>query len=195
MKKDKNSTKNFLVIYAIIIIIALVLITFVIPDDVFMWKYKDVELPDTGEVVEKREFVDYEIQKENLLNNNYDYDILLLDSMGSSTYEYKCEGSVRGDLETGTCSKPNSFSYTESTKDTEFKISTKYLNINEIFGLIEEIEPEVTKYQSSREYRYATSIKDLDTEVVVYTDYDNITKIEIRSAFMTYILKYSNIIN
>ncbi|HAB65966.1 MAG TPA: hypothetical protein DCE23_01230 [Firmicutes bacterium] len=193
-KKEKSSPKKFLIVYGIIILIALVFIVVIIPDDVFLLRYnKSAKILDNINKEKEKDFASYDDQKKALLNNNYDYEYVLLDSMGTVSYTYDCEGTKKGDLETGTCTKPSSFSYTESSKDSSFKISTKYLDVREIFELIKEEEPEITTHQSSREYLYKTKIDDLDSDITIYTDKDNITRIDISNAYMTYILKYSNI--
>mgnify|MGYP003317624954 FL=1 len=45
----------------------------------------------------------------------------------------------------------------------------------------------------SRIYTYKTSIEKLETDIIVTTDLDAITQIEISNAYMTYILKYNNV--
>lgn len=194
--KNKES-KNFLLIYGIIILIILLLIMFVFPDDLFMLKYKDLEIPEeaTKPQVEKKEFVPYEVMKNNLLNSSYEYEYVLLDSMGTKTYQYNCSGKMDKGIEVGTCTKPTSFSYTEKTKVEEFKISTKYLEVATILELIKNSEPKIDEYPDSKEYYYETMIEDLDTDVTIYTDLENITRVDISNAYMTYILKYSDIKN
>ncbi len=195
--KKNNDSKNFLLIYGIVIIIILVLIMFVFPDDLFMLKYKDIEIPEgaTKPQVEKKEFVDYEVMKNNLLMGSYEYEYVLLDSMGTVTYQYNCSGKVDKGIEIGTCTKPTNFSYTEKTKVEEFKISTKYLEVAAILELIKNSEPKIDEYPTSKEYYYKTKIEELDTDVNIYTDLENITRIDISNAYMTYILKYSDIKN
>lgn len=188
--------KKFVIIYLIIILVALILIMFVIPDSVFMQKYKNIKLPQIpttkNEPTTKKEFVDYEIQKENLKKNKYDYEYLLLDSTGSKTY--KCTGNINETIESGSCESPTRFSYTESTKTKEFSdIKINYLDPTYIFNLLEDIEAQITEYPTLREYQYTTSIDDLETEIVIYTDLNDITKIELSNVYMTYIIKYSNI--
>lgn len=182
--------KKFTIIYLIIILVILILIMFVIPDSVFMRKYKNIELPKTDTV--KKEFVDYETQKDNLKKNKYDYEYLLLDSTGSK--KYKCTGKIDETIESGTCESPTRFSYTESTKAESFSnIKINYLDPIYIFNLLEGTEAQITEYPTLREYQYTTSIDNLETEIIIYTDLNDITKIELSNVYMTYIVKYSNI--
>lgn len=184
--------KNFLIIYFIIIIISLVLIMFVIPDSFFMKKYEDIKLP-TAEKLPKKEFTDYEIQKEHILKKKFDYEYDLLDSMSSTSYTYECSGSIDETIESGSCILPEKVSYTEKNKQEVFKnIDINNLDVEYIFNMIKDVEPVETKYQTLREYNYNVKIKDLETEIIVHTDLDEITKIYISNAYMTYILKYSN---
>lgn len=185
-----KNRKKIVIIYLIIILIALVLIMFVIPDSVFMRKYKNIEIPQT--TTTKKEFIDYETQKDNLKKNKYDYEYLLLDSTGSK--EYKCTGKIDETVESGTCESPTRFSYTESTKAESFTdIKINYLDPTYIFNLLEGVEAQITEYPTLREYQYTTSIDNLETEIIIYTDLNNITKIELSNVYMTYVIKYSNI--
>lgn len=187
-----KENKKFLGIYAIIIIILLIAILFLIPDDVFMLKYKNLDLPEDLPKVEEKEFVDFEIQKEQLLSSNYDYKYLILDSMGKQTYKYKCSGSIIDNKEIGTCTSPEDFSYTETNKKDLFKISLEYLDIKNIYKLIEKENPIINKYPITREFRYTTMIEDLETDIVIYTNIENITRIDINNAYMTYVIEYDN---
>ena len=74
-----KESKNFLGIYAIVIIVLLVLIMFVLPDSFFSRKYEQnsqqfieankqaQEEREKLEAEKKKEFVDYEVQKEHIL--------------------------------------------------------------------------------------------------------------------------------
>lgn len=188
MKQNK-----VLVIYGIIIFIILIAIIFILPDSFFLKPYKNVDLPST--TVEKKEFVDYEEQKENLLKNKYDYEYLLLDSMGSKTYTFDCSGTMNETIESGTCKSQEMFSYTESNKQEVFsKINLDYVTPSYIFNLIKDVEPKETKYSTLREYKYDVTIEDLQTDIIIYTNLNEISKIEISNAYMTYIIKYSNVL-
>ena len=202
-----KESKNFLVIYAIVIIVLLVLIMFILPDSFFSRKYdqntqqfleaneKLKEEQERLEAEKKKEFVDYEIQKQNILNGNYDYKLLLLDSMGTETYTYQCEGKKTGNTESGSCTSPEVFSYTEQNKTQQFKkyIDPKYIEPTNIFELIKDVEPSVESHNLYREFTYKTKIKDLETKVLIQTTKDNISKIMIENTYMGYIINYSGV--
>ena len=42
-------------------------------------------------------------------------------------------------------------------------------------------------------YHYKTKIIDFDTDIIIYTNEETITKINITSGLLSYILKYSNV--
>jgi len=185
--------KKALTIYSLVILVALIAIMFLIPDSFFMKLYgKNIEKVKNQEII-KKEFTDYNTQQERLLKKKYQYEYELLDSLTDKTYYYKCTGNLNGEVESGSCTSPETISYTEKNKKERFKIDTKYTDIKNIFELIKDQKPEETKYQFRREYKYETKIKKLKTEIIVYTDIDNITKIEISNAYMTYIIKFSNV--
>ena len=202
-----KESKNFLGIYAIVIIVLLVLIMFILPDSFFSRKYdqntqqfleaneKLKEEQERIEAEKKKEFVDYEIQKQNILNGNYDYKLLLLDSMGTETYTYQCEGKKTGNTESGSCTSPEVFSYTEQNKTQQFKkyIDPKYIEPKNIFELIKDVEPSVESHNLYREFTYKTKIKDLETKVLIQTTKDNISKIMIENTYMGYIINYSGV--
>lgn len=182
--------KKFLILYFSIIIILLIIII-IIPDRFFTKKYDKLDISNQTET---KKFTDYEEQKKHLLNNNYNYEYLLLDSMGTETYNFSCTGQIKNEIESGSCTSPQEVSYTEKTKKEVFpELTLKYLNVEKIFSLIEDSEPEEIKYTSTREYIYKVEIEDLDTDITITTDLDEITKICLSNAYMTYILKYSNV--
>lgn len=185
--------KNLLIAYALIIFIALITIMFIIPDSFFLGKY-DTNIIEPKKDSGPKEFVDYETQKSNLMKNNFEYEYLILDSMRSKTYQYDCSGKINETIESGTCTSPEKFSYTEANKKESFsKINIDYLDPTYIFNLIKDITPEETKYPTLREYKYVTTIEDLETDIIVHTDLNEITKIEISNMYMQYIIKYNNV--
>lgn len=193
MKKKKISTRaKALIIYAIVVIIALIIILFVIPDSVFYkigGKKMNSDLPT---VVDN--FVSIEDAEKNLTKNKYSYEYTILDSIGTKSYSFKCQGTRNEDLESGTCTSPKKVSYTEKDKEKVFKeIQNEFLEPKKVFKLLKDIKPNITKYQSTREYEYKVSLDKLDTTITIETDKENITKIEIMNGYMSYILKYSNI--
>lgn len=184
---------KILIVYAIIVFIALIMIMFIIPDSFFLGKYNNTIItPEKNS--DPKNFIDYEIQKNNLMENKYEYDYLLLDSMGAGSYQYNCSGKKDETIESGTCTSPDKFSYTEANKKEAFsKINTDYIDATYLFDLIKDITPEETKYTTLREYKYVTTIEDLETDIIVHTDLNDIIKIEISNMYMQYIIKYNNV--
>ena len=205
-----NKRKKALTIYAIVIFIILIAILFIIPDSVFL-KFYPSKIPQiSGETnEEKKEFADYDKQKERLLNKEFDYEYVLLDSMNKKSYIYRCNGSVNKEKDNGFCTSHSTINkmdeedtsedqtipitYNEKNKKEELKIDISYLDPEVIFNLLKDVTPKETRNQTFREFNYKTKIKDLSTEIIVYTNLDNITKIEINNQYMNYIIKFSNI--
>lgn len=202
-----KESKNFLGIYAIIIIVLLIVIMFILPDSFFSRKYEQAsqqfidannkakEEREKIEAEKKKEFVDYEEQKQQILTGNYDYKLLFLDSMGTTSYTFQCTGTKTGKTESGSCSSPEAFSYTEKTKQEEFKkyIDPKYISADSIFELIKDVEPTVESHNLYREFTYKTKIKDLETKILIQTTKDNISKIMLENTYMGYILNFDNV--
>lgn len=179
-----------LAIYAVIIIIALIFIIFIAPDSLFTKKPDLDALP----VSDPIEFVDYEEQKENLKQNKYTYEYNILDSMSDTTYNYKCTGTINIDEEAGTCTQPEYITYDVSTKEEVYKnINKNFIDPAYIFNLVKDIEPELIKYQTYRDYTYNLEISGLDTKILIRTDVQNITEITIMNTYSQYHLKYSDI--
>lgn len=188
--------KKALIIYIVVLFIALMLIMFIIPDSFFLDNFNPEILNQSNqqEESEPKEFVDYETQKEHLMKNKFEYEYLLLDSMGSKSYQYNCSGKSTDTIESGTCTSPESFSYTETTKKEAFShINIDYLNPTYLFDMLKDTNPEETKYTTLREYKYTTTIEDLETEIIVHTNLNDITKIEISNMYMQYIIKYDKV--
>lgn len=192
MKKPNRKIK-FFIIYASILIVALALIMFIIPDSFFLRKYKNIELP-TQESPTKttpKEFVDYEVQKERLLKNNYSYEYSILDNKMNI---YKCQGTINNDLESGICTNPQKFTYTEKDKKQKFNnIDYKLLDISYIMNLIKDITPEERNFSTTREYLYQIQYNNLKTDITIFTDLENINKIEFDNAEVNYFINFSNI--
>jgi len=185
--------KKILTVYGIVIFIILIAIMFIIPDSAFLRLYsKNVEKIENQEKT-NREFIDYEIQKERILKKQFSYEYLLLDSLSDTTYKYNCSGKIDKDIESGTCTEPERLSYTEKNKKDTFKINIDYTDVTYLLDVIKNLKPKEIKYQTTREYTYKTTLGKLDTEIIIYTDLENITKIEISNKYMTYILKYSDV--
>jgi hypothetical protein len=189
-----STRKKALIVYGVVILVVLIAIMFIVPDSFYRKLYdKNIEKVKNQKII-KKEFIEYDIQKERLLKKQFKYEYEILDSLSDKTYHYKCSGNLNGELESGSCTDPERISYTEKTKKKSFKINTDYSDVNYLFNtLLKDVKPEETKYQTTREYLYKTKIKKLDTEIIVYTDLENITKIEISNTYMTYILKFGDI--
>ncbi len=191
---------KFLLVYGVVIVIALACILFVIPDSFFGAKYEKNykkyfgENTQTNNNENKVEFTDYEKQKKALLNGNYTYQYTILDSMGTKTYHFECKGTVTKDKENGSCTYPDTVSYTKESKSTVFnEIGTTYIDLKTIFNLIKDVKPSLTQQEKTRKYTYKIKIKDLDTEVIIITSTKEITQISINNQFMTYLLKYETV--
>ncbi len=184
-KKEKKE-KSFLFTYAIIIIVILIAIVFLVPDSVFLWKYKDIQIPEPEPT---EEFTDYEEQKEHLLKNKYDYSYKLL----VNDKYYTCSGKVNEELESGSCEEPSKFSYTEANKKKLFGFDIKYLDFQNINELIKDVEPEEAKYQTYREYNYKITRGKYETEIKITVSKKDIPKIEIYNAAIQDIIEYSNV--
>ncbi len=176
----------------IIGIILILFVMFLLPDSFFSSKYKNKTI-DNSNSPTKEEFTSYEEQIKNLQNNKYSFEYIILDTMGTKPYSYKCTGIINSTLESGNCEGDYVFSYTEENKKEKFKIDVKYLNVSNIFDLLKDIEPKETTYSNEREFSYKALIEDLDTDIVVFTDLKNITRIEINSKYMNYTLKYNKV--
>lgn len=202
-----KESKNFLAIYAIVIIVLLVLILFVLPDDFFSRKYEQninefteareqaQQKREEIEAEKKKEFVDYKEQQNQILNGEYDYEYLLIDYNGTETLTYECSGKKSGTVESGSCTQPSVFSYTESDKLAKFKkyMDPTYIEPKNIFNLVNKLEYSLESHQLYREYTYNTKINKLDTKIVIQTKKDYITKITILNPYMQYIINYSNV--
>lgn len=188
----KLKRKSIMIIYALIIFILLIVILFVLPDSFFVDKNND-SIPQIDNESPK-EFTDYETQIEHLLNKKFEYEYILLDSMGTQSYSFECSGKIDDTIESGTCVLPTKVSYTEKNVAEVYKnIDSRYLDVEFLFNTIKDVEPTETRYQTIREYNYKIKITDLDTDITVHTDLDEITKIYISNAYMTYIMKYTNV--
>lgn len=188
-----SSTKRNLIIIGTIVLIGLLFILFIIPDSFFLELHNRQNTPKLNieEPSSTNQFTSYEEQIKKLKEKKYSYEYLLLDSMSSKTYRYDCNGTIDDDKESGKCTSPENITYNETNKaDVYSNINTDFLDIDYIFEYISDIEPELTEYQTTREYNYLTKILDLETEITISTDRNNITQIVISNAYMTYLLNY-----
>lgn len=182
--------KKFLIIYAIIILVGLIYILFLAPDTLFLKNsegYKEL----LKEQTEKIEYDDIEVIKQRLLNGTYEYEYSLI----HNNIHYICNGEVSSEGESGRCTSPSSFTYTNLDKLNEDKLKNLlFTEPSNIFYKIDGITPQESMTNDGKLYMYKTTINDLDTEINLYTNEKTITKISITNGHMTYIIKYKNML-
>lgn len=180
--------KKFLIIYAIIIVVALLAILFIIPDKEFLKDKKGYE--EFVKNAEKQKYESLETQKERLLKNEYEYEYNVL----HNDKQYVCTGSKIAGTESGRCTSPRSISYTEKDKFNEDKLyEIKFVEPEHIFKRIQDLEYTKSIVNEERVYIFNTKISKFDTTIKIYTGKENISRIDIENGVMTYILKYKNI--
>lgn len=180
--------KKFLIIYALIIIVALVAILFIIPDKEFLKDKKGYE--EFIKNAEKQKYISLEEQKQRLLKDEYDYSYNVL----HNNKQYVCTGSKKDGTESGRCTAPTSISYTEKDKFDEDKLyEIKFVEPKYIFERIKDLEYTQSIVNEEKVYTYNTKISTFETTIKIYTGRENISHIEIENGVMTYILKYKNI--
>lgn len=202
-----KEAKSFLGIYTIVIIILLVVVMFVLPDSFFSRKYENnteqflkaneqaQKEKEEYEAEKKKPFLDYSKQQDIVFNGSYEYEYLFVDAMGTEQFIYKCTGKKNDNVDSGTCSTPESYSYTEKNKNEQFGKYTDitYMIEKNIFNLVKNVEPELESHNIYRKYTYKTKIKDLDTTIEVETKKDYISRITLINPYMSYMFKYDNV--
>lgn len=190
----------FLMIYGSLIIILLVIILFVIPDDAFLKKYENNYnkiMENTNVELEQAEteYLDFKEQQKHLENNHYSYSYQILTPVSQELNAiYNCSGTVSGSNEEGTCTKPRKIEFTEQNKSKELnKVNMNYLNPSYLFNIINELDVEPIDYTGFRIYTYNTKLNNLETKIKIATDRENIVQIEIDNVKENYVLKYSDI--
>ena len=182
--------KKFLIIYAIIIIISLIYILFFAPETLFLKNsegYKEL----LKEQTEKIEYDDIEVIKQRLLNGTYEYEYSLI----HNNIHYICNGEVTEEGESGRCTSPSSFTYTNLDKLNEDKLKNLlFTEPANIFYKIDGKPAQESMTNDGKLYMYKTTINELDTEINLYTNEKTITKISITNGHMTYIIKYKNVL-
>ncbi|MBQ8192569.1 MAG: hypothetical protein IJZ46_00635 [Bacilli bacterium] len=177
----------FLLIYAIIIIIALIYILFIAPDTMFLSKESKELL---NKIEEKQEFTSIDKQIANLSNKDYKYYYNIMDSMTTKTYTYHCEGEITNTKDNGMCEEFN-IKYNQDNKKEQIKnINHDYINPNKIYEMIKDIEPVIESYTDTKVYNYKLKIKELNTDITIITGYENINEIRVTNAYMAYVIKY-----
>lgn len=183
MKIMKNN--KFLFIYGFIIIIVLI-VMFVADDKYFINQKKEANK------IEKilNNNPSYEEQLKALLNKEYDYHY----SLNYNGLTYKCQGSKRKEEEKGTCSEPESIEYNNDNYQETFKnINIDYLDVEYIFKIIKDIEPEITRLNIQKYYTYNVNILNVEGQIKIHSDSKQITQITIANGFLTYVLYFDSI--
>ena len=179
--------KTFFVIYALVIVAALICILFVVPDEMFLKNKKGYE--ELINTVEKVEYEDIETLKTRFENSEYDYEYTII----HNNVQYNCTGQKKKDSETGRCTSPKTITYTEIDKYNKDKLKDiKFVEPKEIFKKIKDVEAIESMTNDGKSYTYKTKISEFETDIIIYTDEDTINKITITNGLMTYILKYTN---
>lgn len=179
--------KLFLLIYGIVIVLILLFIMFFAPNK---WFQKEGERP-------KIESLIYTLdeQKEHLLNKQYEYEYNILYADTISNYTYKCNGKLNKEEEKGTCSLPEKIEYDETNKENVLgNLNDNYLNVEKLFDIIKDVSYSKEIYEGTIVYIYNLKINGLETNVELYSNYDDIFEIRIDNVNDHYQLKYSNIV-
>ncbi len=176
-----NSRKKFLLVYSFVIIIIFVFIVFLAPDKMFI-KSSNAKIEEKKEV-----FKDYEKQKKNLINGEYNYHF----DIDYNSIIYKCKAVYNNGDYTGECSKPKKINYDQNSIKEKLKdIDNNLINPDFIFDSIKDIEYKEEKMYDKRTYTYNVKLYGLEGKIIVYTDYNNIYQISISNGYFTYIIYY-----
>ncbi len=190
MKSDKRTI--FLFIYALIIIVALIYILFIAPDSNFYSKETKEFIKNYNNSQSKT--VTLDDMFENLYKNDYQYTYNILDSVGNENTIYKCSGTVTGEKEQGSCTKPNDIVYDETNKKEKLKqLNFDLLDLNKIQKITQDNEASKSKYDNLDVYKYKDKIDTLSTDINIYTNSKDIVQIEISNGYETYVIKFNNI--
>ena len=190
-KKNK-----FLFVYIIIIIAILISIMFLVPDS-FIKKFSRFRsfYDKDGVIIEPSEeatVLPYEKQIENLQKNHYSYEYLI----NYKNVTYRCKGTKDGEYDQGRCTSPKEIEYTTSTyKETYKDVDTNLLDVDYIFNMIKDIEPEKSTINGIDIYNYEIPKSQDSILVSVQSNGDHITEIRISRGYYVYQMKYSNIDN
>lgn len=175
-----------IILVGIIILIGLFTILFVLPDSFFTKKEAINEI--TTKNSDEFPFRNLSDMWKNLNNNIYSYKYQVF--IGDKEYIY--DGAKNKDEDTGIFS---SSTYIEEYKGINDKINHDLINPSYIQEKVKNIEPKKFNYDDYRTFTYNVKIDDTDTEIIIYTDLKNITKIVISNMYYQYNLNYTNIVN
>lgn len=183
-------------IIAVVIFILLILVMFILPDSVFLAieNAKNTTFPSSTSKTESNTLtLEYEDKISKLKENKFDYEYKLIYSTLTDTYTFECSGTRNNDKEDGKCTIPEEISYTEETKNEVFStIDVNLLDVEYIFEIIKDIEPEETKISlTTTEYKYVTYLNKYETDIIITTNLTDITQIVINNVYMTYLINYT----
>lgn len=177
----------FLLIYGVVIALLLLFIIFWAPSKWFQKKIDEPKVDIKTYTLEEK--------KEHLLKKQYDYEYNILYADTKANYTYQCSGKLNGIEESGTCTLPKEEEYNSTNKDEVFKsLNNDYLDLEKLFNMIKDVSYEEKKYDGTTVYVYNLKINRLDTDIELYSNYDNIFEIRIDNVNEHYQLKYSNIL-
>lgn len=185
MKRKKN---YFWLSYVFLILIALLLLLFVVPDNFFSKKTTKGTNPNSTDTTREFPFKEYEEMKEALEQENYEYRYEVMGDTSMYIYEGKKDKETEEGMFYG---NEEEYGYTFLNK----YINKELVSIPFLFSLLMDIEPKVQTYNNTRMYTYNNIYQDIETEIIIYTDLDNITRIVIGSVYYQYNLTYTNIGN
>lgn len=180
--------KKFLIIYGFIIFIILLVIVLA-PNKWFSRK-----LPSDPVVEVPEKVIDLDAQYSRLRNNKYEYRYLIMYDINGDQSTYKCNGTIDGENESGSCTSPKNVSYTNKDKKEVFKkIKSEYLDMNYLLDLIKDVKPTDKKYENTYLYIYTLDLDNTMTDISIYSDGDNIIEIEIANKYGAYVIRLSNV--
>lgn len=187
MKEKKVLKKpTFLFIYALCIVIILIYIMFFAPSSMFL----KGKMADT--VVEPKSYPDIFSLFASLKDSDYEYSYNILDSMGKKSVIYLCDGQIKDGSDSGSCSKPKEFTYTQDDKMTKLDgINKNLIDLDYIENLIKEKQAKETNYGGTKKLEYSLELDGMDTDISIYTGYEFINEIMVANMYETYVIKFS----
>lgn len=191
MKKNKDRKMGkrgyFLLGYGIVVLLLLIFIIFLAPSK---WFQKKTDMPS----FETHEYT-LEEQISHILNKQYEYEYNILYADRDANYTYKCRGKLEKEEETGTCSFPEKLTYDNTNVDEVFEdLNNEYLDLQKLFDRLENVSYTEKEYEGIKVYVYNLKINSLETDIELYSNYNDIIEIRIDNVNEHYQLKYSNIL-
>ena len=177
---------RFLFIYGVIIIVLLLIMFFIAPDNMFVKDNKnEIEITNVETNKEKKEYKDYEEQKKELLEGIYRYDLRL----NYDGENHECNAHVKNKSFKGNCDiRGKIINYdNKDYKSVLKKIGPEFFDFEYVLDLIKNIKPVLKDYGGERKYTYDVKLYKLDGQIVINVDYDNINKITIANGYFVYV--------